>query len=282
MYATRTFFPAYYRSLTKQHEGKEYFAVRDMNTDQYYTVIINNGDVEYLRPTGSAKKAMDFCLEHGNKYDYIPTWNVVCDFANNTTFNRAEKYINIYTRSDYIQQATTPRAKPPALINRVILHMLGDDLGVLEHFYNWLAVIAQKGMRTQTAWLLHGTTGTGKGLVCDYIIRPLIGAQYTSKVRLSDFAERFNSFMSSNLILFINEAQMSALDARKAGSAISNIKDCITDDVVRVEAKNKTTADSKNSCNLLFSSNQHDPIEIETNDRRINVAPDKKHNCSVL
>jgi len=276
LYMTRSFFPAYYRSCTGksiEHEGKEYFAVRDVNTDRYYTVITSGNEIDDIRVTGSARKATDFCLEHGNKCDYIPTWNVICAFTSDTQINKETKYINTYRKSNYLMQATDTQKKPPAFIHKVVKHMLGDDADAVERFYNWLAVITQKGMRTQTAWLLHGTTGTGKGLICDYVIRPLIGGQYTSKVRLSDFSERFNDFMSDKLILFVNEAQMSSMDRQKAGSAINNIKDCITDETIRVEGKNRKTVDQKNNCNLLFSSNQHDPIEIEANDRRINVPP---------
>ena len=280
MYATKDFFPDYYKqcvnnattvSKEREHTGKDYLAVRDRNTDRYFTVIVNGGTVEDIRVVGSARKAIDFCKEHGNKLDYIPTWDVMCDFQTNVQFDRHTKFINLYKPSQYMLNAEEAH-EPPGIIHRVVQHMLNYNDDVVEHFYNWLAVLIQYGIRTQTAWLMHGTTGTGKGLICDFVLRPIIGAEYTSKVRLDDFAGRFNEFMSDNLLLFINEAQMSSMEDRKAGAAISNIKDCITDDMVRMEGKGRTTVDVYNNCNMIFSSNQHDPIEIESNDRRFNVA----------
>jgi len=283
MYETSAFFPEYYKQCTnnaevtdrnerKDHTGKEYFAVRDRNSDKYFTVVANGEDIEQLLLVSSARKAEDFCKEHGNKIDFIPTWDVACDFQTSTQWDRGAKFINMYKPSEYIRNAENTVSQPPVLIDRVIKHMLNNDQDVIDHFYNWVAVMMQYGIRTQTSWLIHGTTGTGKGLICDYVLRPLIGSQYTAKVRLSDFAGRFNEFMVDNLLLLVNEAQMSSLDERNAGAALSIIKDCITDDMVRMEGKGRAIRDVYNNCNIVFSSNQHDPIEIESNDRRTNVA----------
>ncbi|WP_196301699.1 primase-helicase family protein, partial [Streptococcus pneumoniae] len=88
---------------------------------------------------------------------------------------------------------------------RVIHHALGNDADCTAHFINWVSFILQKRTRTLTAWVLHGTEGTGKGILMNRILRPIFGKNQTASRRMEEFNEPYNAFMKQCFLVFVDE-----------------------------------------------------------------------------
>ncbi len=114
--------------------------------------------------------------------------------------------MNIYNPSELMKDPTPPYvASPPGVINKIIDHVLGNDMATLDHFYNWLATIIQFKTRAGTAWVLQGTQGTGKGLLMHNILTPLFGYENVAAKRMEELESQFTEFMENKFIVFIDE-----------------------------------------------------------------------------
>jgi hypothetical protein len=251
----------------------QYLAVLNKRDDQYYTGMYH-ADTKTLdiRTTGSIKKVHDFLKQHGQHVpDFIPEWEIFYDFQSDFSVDFDAKRINLYRMSPYMRMAK-PRTSPPSFINSIVSHVLAYDEDIIEHFYNWLAVICQKRIKTMTAWVLSGTQGTGKGLLFHRILTPLLGADYCQMVQLRTFEKEFNSFIEASLIVMINEAEISSVDKNRM-SVMASIKEIITDPVVTVRRMRTDHYRATNAVNIIFASNKYDTVEVDSEDRRFNVAP---------
>ena len=250
-----------------------YLAVLNKRDDQYYVGTYDTASQTLdLRPTGSIKKVHDFLKQHGQYVpDYIPEWELSYDFQSDFSIDFDIKRINLYRMSPYMRGAKKAQ-KPPAFIHSIVCHVLGNDDAIVEHFYNWLAVVCQRRIKTMTAWVMSGTEGTGKGLLFHKVLTPIIGPDYCRMVQLRVFEKEFNAFIESSLLIMVNESEVSAVDKDRT-KVMAAIKELITDPVVSVRRMHVDHYRADNVANFILASNKYDAIEIAPNDRRFNAAP---------
>ena len=136
---------------------------------------------------------------------------------------------------------------------------------------NWLAVLFRYRIRTQTAWILQGTTGTGKGLLFNEIIKPLIGDDYCRLVNLANLEDQFNAFVEETIVLFVDEVDTDQV--KQMPKLMARFKTMITEAVFPLRAMRQNLREVPNHLNLILSSNQPNSMRIEANDRRFNVCP---------
>ena len=254
--------------------GKSYLAFRNISTDQYW-----NGSYDYdcnqliISPTASKTRLVDFLKQHGQPVpDFIPDWNMEFRPHTLTRFDPENRFINTFVPSKYLLEALQPHAQseiikaPPKTITKVIHHALGSDDECFDRFINWLAVIVQKRTQTKTAWLLHGTQGTGKGVLFHNIITPILGNEHTQNKLLHDFEESFNGWMENCLCVLVDEVQLS--ESRQADKLMSKIKAYIPNPEVSIRHMRQTGVKRQSFMNMIFASNMPDPIKIDPEDRR--------------
>ena len=157
----------------------------------------------------------------------------------------------------------------PPNIFRVIHHALGGDADITEHFINWVAYILQKRDRTLTSWVLHGTQGTGKGILMSRILRPIFGMNQTTVRRMEEFKQPYNAYMKQCFLVFVDEVQTKALIDENG--IMANIKNFITEPFVTIRQMYAQAVECRNYTCWLFASNKPDPIQIDREDRRTNV-----------
>jgi len=259
-----------------------YLAVLNKRDDQYYTGIYNHTTKSLdIRVTRSIKKVHDFLKQHGQYVpDFIPEWDIFYDFQSDFSVDFDRKCINKYRMTALMRNAKHANA-PPEFIHSVIAHVLAYDNDIIEHFYNWLAVVCQKRIKTMTAWVMSGIEGTGKGLLFHRVLTPILGADCCKMVQLRAFEKEFNSFIESSLIVLINEAEISAVD-RSRSVIMSAVKELITDPVVTVRKMHTDHYPVQNAVNVILASNKYDSVEIAPNDRRFIVAPRQETKFGVL
>ena len=204
--------------------------------------------------------------------EIVPSVDFLFEPANDALYDFEAGFMNRYTPSTYLKNAEcVDGAEIPPTSKRVIEHALGGDPEVIEHFLNWLAVLFRYRIRTQTAWILQGTTETGKGVLFAQIIRPLIGEDYCRLVNLANLEEQFNGFVERTIVLFVDEVDTDQV--KQMAKLMAPFKSWITEPKIPLRAMRRDLREVHNHLNLILSSNQPNSMRIEANDRRFNVCP---------
>jgi len=257
-----------------ENGGSALIAFRDKSTDKYYVGTIDPQQRAHeFHRIGGKPRINEYLKQHGlQELDVVPTYDFRFDPTNEALIDLDQGFINRFKPSEYRKNAARrDGAKLPPTIGRVIRHALGADEEVVEHFLNWFAVLFQFGERTQTAWILQGTTGTGKGLLSAQIIRPLIGSTYCKQVVLANMADVFNSFQEQTIVLFIDEIDTDQVSS--AAKLMARLKSNITEGTIPLRAMRTDLREVPNHLNLILASNRPNAMRIEADDRRFNVAP---------
>ncbi|MET0087587.1 MAG: primase-helicase family protein [Sedimenticola sp.] len=266
------------QSLYYQHGmqvgEKIYLAFRDRKTDQYYVGYHDPAEQHNeFHPVASKDRAAEYLIQHDKpKPELIETWDYQFIPSRNVVFDPQNRFINLFEPSKYMLNAKVCRgATVPPTIMHMISSALGGDKQLIEHFLNWIAVIFQLKIRTQTTWVLQGTTGTGKGLLFNKILQPLIGHEYCRSITLPNLEDNFNKFMGHCLLLFIDEVDTDQV--RDMPKLMARLKNMITEARIQLRAMRIDLREVPNHLNLIMASNQPNSMRIEENDRRFNVCP---------
>lgn len=282
-YLTKELLPDYWQQLTgtgsstrTSSSGLLYLAFCDKRTGVYwrgtYEAATDNLDIY---PARNETQLRHFAKQHGVPMgDFIPEWDLVFDPADLVRVDPQNQLVNRFQPTSYmLNVANKAPKKIPPTIARILSHALGDDQAIIDHFINWLAVIVQHRTRTLTAWVLHGTPGTGKGLLTNNILRPLFGA-HTAVRNMTELSEKYNHYMEGTFLVFVDEVQTRAL--RDEASIMAKLKNWITEPTISVRAMYAGSAEVANYSNWIFMSNKPDPVQIDKSDRRYNVAKYQK------
>ena len=229
-----------------------------------------------LYPAKNDGQLRDWLLQH-NKLpgDFTPQWDFEFNPQNHTVLDVEKQYINTYVPSVYRRDFKAPKHKPRndefPVISKVITSMVSNNKWneITEHLMNWLACIFQFGMKTRTAWVLHGIEGTGKGMFFDKIMKPLIGSQYVKEVTISRLEDGFNGWLERTLLCFVDELQVSASQHRKIISG--TLRNWITEPALDMRNMNQVAYNAQNYTNFIIGSNKKDMVEIDDTDRRYNI-----------
>jgi hypothetical protein len=253
--------------------GAMHLAFCDRKTSGYFIGKYHPADDELdIHVAKNSTQVRDYAKQAGLLIgDYIPVWDLVFDPNDNVRVDLANKVINTFNPSPYMKATPSRQAKLPKTILKIITHALGDpEKRVIDHFLNWCAFIIQKRDRTMTAWVLHGTEGTGKGILSNNILRPILGMQNTTCRRMEELSEPYNPFMKNSFLVVVDEVQTTALQNERG--VMAKLRNFITDPKVPIRAMYATGVEFPNYSNWIFNSNMPDPVTIPKTDRRFNVA----------
>jgi Family of unknown function (DUF5906) len=276
-YLTKELLPEYWLQITSSGNlrtsstGITYLAFCDRKSGVYYRGTYDNtADILDIAAAKNETQLRHFAIQYGVPLaDYIPEWDLTFDPLDNVRVDVANKTINKFVPSHYMKATAKKVTKCPPTIFKVLHHALGLDVDVTEHFLNWTAYVLQKRDRTKTAWVMHGTQGTGKGILTNNILRPIFGAAHVASRRMEELADKYNQFMENSLLVFVDEVQIKAL--QNEGGIMAKLKNFITEENVPMRAMYSNASEARNYTNWIFMSNMADPILIDKNDRRFNV-----------
>ena len=275
-YLTKELLPDYWQELTSSgvtrtsSSGLTYLAFLDRKTSTYWRGTYDAAtDALDLNQAKNETQVRHFCAQFGIPIgDFVPEWDITFDPHNFARMDFKGRQINRFTPSIYMQQKPKKVIKCPPTIFRVMHHALGNDIEITEHFINWIAYILQNKDRAKTAWVLHGTQGTGKGVLTNNVLRPLFHP-HTASRRMEELNEKYNHFMADALLVFVDETQIKALGNEKG--VMAKLKNFITEMFVPVRMMYAGAAEMRNYTNWIFMSNMTDPVMIDKGDRRFNV-----------
>ncbi len=278
-YKTSELLPSYWAKLTQQAasgapdaKGNIYLAFREFTSGVYWNGIYQTvEDRLELYPAKSETQLRHFMKNNKMPLgESIPDWKRVFEPNNPNVIDRQAQTVNIYNPSELMKDLTPPFvASPPPIINKVIDHVLGNDMATLDHFYNWLSCVVQFKTRAGTAWVLQGTQGTGKGLLMHNILTPLFGHENVAAKRMEELESQFTEFMENKFIVFIDE-----IEAGKSlyhTKVTAKLKNLIVEPVISIRNMYRPAYLAPNFASMIFASNKPSSVEVAPDDRRFNV-----------
>ena len=152
-------------------------------------------------------------------------------------------------------------------IQKLIMHLVQDE-NMYKLFINWLATFYQTKDKSKTAWVFQGDQGAGKGILFT-IITQIFGEENCETVTDHQLESRFNSWMIDKLFINFNEVSTASYAARQKVKNI--IKTLVTDDFFMSEKKGIDEIKRRNWANIMISSNEVLPLDVEVGDRRFNI-----------
>lgn len=249
------------------------FVFRDWKNDIYYNALFNSAtNTLEMAKAASVQRLQHFMLQHDEiPQDVIEDWEVRFDPTSLKLVDFEERTINSFQPTIYINTPPEVHAEVPPQIFRAISSICGHEKEVIDHFLNWLAFIYQTRRKTGTAWIFHGTHGTGKGVLIDKVLRPILGDTYVTQFTATNFEDMFNALIEKSIILNIDEFTIDS--ARSSGVVMNRMKNLITEPRIAIRAMRTDTVTVDNYTNLIITTNHPDPVHLSPNDRRFNVAP---------
>lgn len=127
----------------------------------------------------------------------------------------------------------------------------------------WLALpLQQPGAKLRFACVFHGPQGTGKNLFFDGV-RAIYG-KYGRMVGQTELDDKFNGYMSGKLMLIGNEV----VTRQELFHNKNKLKWVITEDEIPIRGMHQEVRWERNHANLVFLSNEMQPVALEKDDRR--------------
>jgi Family of unknown function (DUF5906) len=263
----------------------------DLLTDTYYRGLLDRVHNRVLNIHPTHRTMLNNWMEQHNgiSSEFVPTWTYAFDPTDPRAVDKKQKFINRYTPTQYMSQPIdiNDRYKGLQYNNSLLLEevcpnifkLLRNVTGniapsesiELQHFLNWFAFIVCTKQKTGTAWLFHGTEGTGKGVLFEHIIRPILGNEYAVQIRLEDVDENFNAIFETALFVMIDEFKFS--NAKNHQALMAKLRNYITEPTMTIRGMRQNSRSVRSFCNIILTGNDRDMMRPSDEDRRYNICP---------
>ena len=152
------------------------------------------------------------------------------------------------------------------VINHIRDHFAQGDETAYRWLLKWFYSVIIKKQKTETAIILGGEQGCGKGLVINQLIGQGViggdGGAYKQINGLNLLVGRFNGSTGGKILICGNE-----VDARTKHKSDA-LKEVITENTRNLEKKGKEAAEIRDFSNIIITTNNIDCIKIDETDRR--------------
>lgn len=127
----------------------------------------------------------------------------------------------------------------------------------------WLAYPLQHpGAKMRTSVIMHGDEGAGKNFLFDTIVS--IYGKYGALVGQDELEDKFNDWRSCKLFVVGDEVSSRAELVHNK----NRLKALITSPTVQINPKNLPRREESNHINIVFLSNELQPLALDNSDRR--------------
>lgn len=139
-----------------------------------------------------------------------------------------------------------------------------DVDGVYYWILKWLAYPLQhRGAKMHTALVIHGPQGTGKSRFFEAYGK--IFGDHFRVLGQEALEDKFNADWAEKKLFILADEVLARQDMYHVKN---RLKGFVTGDTIRVNPKNVAAHTEKNHMNIVFLSNERQPIAIENDDRR--------------
>jgi putative DNA primase/helicase len=162
---------------------------------------------------------------------------------------------------------TTPKAGTCEKLLGLLEYLCANETNereVYEWVLKWLAYPLQhRGAKMHSAIVVHGGQGTGKSRFFEAYGK--IYGSYGRVLGQEALEDKFNADWAEKKLFILADEVL----ARQDMYHIKNrLKGFITGDTIRVNPKNVAAHNEKNQMNIVFLSNERQPLVLENDDRR--------------
>lgn len=148
----------------------------------------------------------------------------------------------------------------------LLAYLCGEDHRVLDWVLKWTALPLQRvGAKMQTAIVMYGEEGTGKNLFWG-AVRAIYG-DHAGIISQMQLQSQFNTWLSAKLFLIANEV----VTRHEMRHHVGYLKTLITEPEIYINRKMIDERREENHANLVFLSNEIQPMQIGPRDRRYMV-----------
>ncbi len=166
----------------------------------------------------------------------------------------------------YLQrEASAKQSSEPKTILWLMQHLCNGNEVYFKWFINWVAYFFQTLEKSQVSLLLKGAQGTGKGIFFEKVLSKLFGEKYCAVIDDDRLGSSFKNWVSDTIFYNLNEISH---DMRGRKVVKNFIKQLVTDSTIQTEKKYENASKTEIYGNVLITSNENYPIEIEPSDRR--------------
>ncbi|CAN5650293.1 hypothetical protein BH10PSE18_BH10PSE18_15110 [soil metagenome] len=139
-----------------------------------------------------------------------------------------------------------------------------DDCDMIMHWLLcWLAYPLQnRGAKLRTSVIMHGDEGAGKNFLFDTVVA--IYGKYGALVGQDELEDKFNDWRSCKLFIVGDEVSSRAELVHNK----NRLKALITSPTVQINPKNLPRREEANHINIVFLSNELQPLALDNSDRR--------------
>lgn len=210
------------------------------------------------------------------KYNRLITVNGI------DNYNNIHRYFSTWKGFQFTIKEKVDKTKIKVALDFFKEIIANNNKEFYKYFLNWLSFIIQnKGTnKTEIAIVLSGLEGTGKSTLMNFLYLKLFGQSVTHKDQgLSSLTTRFNSHLSSKLLVLLEELKSSSSSNWSAD--LDSIKDLITGSHTSIEKKYANKRIEQNCLNILAFTNYSNSIPfIAGNARRFllfEISSEKKN-----
>ena len=133
----------------------------------------------------------------------------------------------------------------------------------MDWLLRWLAYPLQNvGSKLRTAVIMHGDEGAGKNFLFDLVVE--IYGKYGDLVGQDELEDKFNDWRSAKLFVVGDEVSSRAELVHNK----NRLKALITSPFVQINPKNFARRSERNHMNIVFLSNELQPLALDNSDRR--------------
>lgn len=170
----------------------------------------------------------------------------------------------------YSGLATRPREGDCAPLLELLQHLCSESAksdeavaAVVDWVLNWLAYPLQHpGAKMATALVFHGPQGAGKNLFFESVAA--IYGRYALVVGQDQLEDKFNDWLSQKLFLIGDEV----VARQELYHTKNKLKALITGAEIQINTKMLPLRTEANHVNVVFLSNEQQPLALEQDDRR--------------
>ena len=144
----------------------------------------------------------------------------------------------------------------------------GEAPETSEAVYRWLLCwmaypLQNPGAKMSSAVIMHGPQGTGKSTVFQQLAK--IYGDYSTVLNQRGLEDKFNSDWSDSKLFILAEEVVTRAEMWHIKN---ELKELVTGEWIRVNPKNIAAYRQRNQVNIVYLSNENQPLPIDNDDRR--------------
>jgi putative DNA primase/helicase len=152
-------------------------------------------------------------------------------------------------------------------LGRYLTSRASDNADECDEIFHWLLCwlaypLQHPGTKLRTAIVMHGDEGAGKNFFFECVLE--IYGRYGALVGQDELEDKFNDWRSGKCMVIGDEVS----SRQELVHNKNRLKALITSPTVQINPKNLPRREEKNHINIVFLSNELQPLALDNSDRR--------------